>query len=68
MLMAKTEVNGGKDEVWEFCKAAIPGQVGWNFGCWFVIDQEGQVVARFGSRDLAKCDAALATLASGAKL
>lgn len=61
--MAKTPVNGN-DPVWNFCKTAFPDQVQWNFAAFFLVDQKGNVVGRFGSRDLDKCDAALAQLAA----
>ena len=41
--MSKVEVNGSNaDEAWRFCKAAIPGEVQWNFAAWFLVDQQGQ--------------------------
>ena len=59
--MAKTTVNGPKTEpVWAFCKEAVPGDVKWNFAAFFVLDQQGQVLGRFGSRELDKADRVLA--------
>ncbi|MBM4186688.1 MAG: glutathione peroxidase [Gemmatimonadetes bacterium] len=54
-MFAKIEVNGdGAHPLFRFLKAARPGVLGteaikWNFTK-FLVDKEGQVVARFGSR------------------
>ncbi|EOD06589.1 hypothetical protein EMIHUDRAFT_219119 [Emiliania huxleyi CCMP1516] len=53
-LMAKVEVNGGReDPVWTFLKAGGK-DVSWNFAAFFV------VVGRFSSRELDACGEALA--------
>ena len=62
--MAKTEVNGGADPVWNYCKMAFPGQVQWNFAAFFLVDKTGTVVGRFSARELDKCDAALAQISA----
>lgn len=52
-LMAKVEVNGGReDPVWTFLKAGGK-DVSWNFAAFFVVGKEGQVWPRH-SRDLAE--------------
>ena len=52
-LMAKVEVNGGReDPVWTFLKAGGK-DVSWNFAAFFVVGKDGQVWPRH-SRDLAQ--------------
>jgi len=59
-LMAKVEVNGGReDPVWAFLKAGGK-DVSWNFAAFFVVGKDGQVVGRFSSRELDACGEALA--------
>lgn len=46
-MFAKVDVNGdGACELYQFLKAAQPGDIGWNFTK-FLVDGDGKVVARF---------------------
>uniref|UniRef100_A0A7S3AI03 Glutathione peroxidase n=1 Tax=Haptolina ericina TaxID=156174 RepID=A0A7S3AI03_9EUKA len=50
-LMAKVQVNGSSaDPVWQFAKAAFPGDVPWNFAGMFLFDKEGNCVQRYDGR------------------
>ena len=47
-VMSMVEINGPMaDPVWATCKQAFPGDVYWNFGGVFLIDQCGAVIGRY---------------------
>lgn len=50
-MFSKIEVNGdGEAELYTMLKAAQPGDIGWNFEK-FLVDGDGNVVARWGTGD-----------------
>lgn len=51
-LMAKVKVNGPEaDPMWQFAKEAHSGDVGWNFGAWFLFGKDGEPVARWAGKE-----------------
>lgn len=59
-LMAKVKTNGADaDPIWQFAKTAHPGNVGWNFGAWFLFGKDGEPLGRWGGRELPALGAAI---------